>query len=267
VSQVIAVAGKGGTGKTTVASLLIRGLSQESGPILAVDADPNSNLPVTLGLEPEETIGGVLEEFHGSKLKIPQGISKQAYLEMRLHQAVVESKGMDFLVMGRQEGPGCYCSANAVLRDFLEKLSENYLWVVVDNEAGMEHLSRRTESRINVLILVSDPTVKGIRTVKNLVDLVDELKLEIDHKYLVVNRAESLDKRLNPLVESLSIPFLGCIPDDPLLMEADLEEGPLLKLPEDSPAVRAVDEILAEIKQGKKSSSLKENNQIAAERG
>ncbi len=266
MSKIIAVAGKGGTGKTTLASLLVRALSVESGPVLAVDADPNSNLPVSLGMKPEETIGGVLEQFHDAKLKIPQGISKQAYLEMRLNQAVVESRGIDLVVMGRQEGPGCYCSANAVLRDFLEKLAENYTWVVIDNEAGMEHLSRRTASRIDILVFMSDPSVKGIRTVKNLLDLVRELNLDIARKYLVITRAESLDPRLESFVEGLPVRMLGCIPDDPLILESDLEEKSLLGLPEDSEAVRAAGRIVDEIKRDEKVSSFKENEQTVAER-
>jgi CO dehydrogenase maturation factor len=265
VSQVLAVAGKGGTGKTTLAALLIRALSRESGPVLAVDADPNSNLPESLGLRPERTIGGVLEEFMGSTLTIPQGMPKQAYLELRLNQTVSEAKGLDLVVMGRAEGEGCYCAPNAVLRDFLEKLSDNYSWVVIDNEAGMEHLSRRTASRIDVLILVSDPTVKGIRTVKNLLALVEELKLGIRQKYLVINRAESPDPRLNSIVESLPITFLGCIPEDQSILSADLEEKPLFELTEDSPAVEAVKKILARIKQGEKSLSLEETSQVIME--
>jgi len=265
VSQVLAVAGKGGTGKTTLAAMLIHALSQEGGPILAVDADANSNLPASLGLKPEKTIGHVLEKFMGSKLSIPQGISKQAYLELQLHQIVVEAKGLDLIVMGRAEGEGCYCAPNAVLRDFLEKLSDNYSWVVIDNEAGMEHLSRRTASRIDILILVSNPTVKGVRTVKNLLALIEELKLPIRQKYLVINRAESLDPRLNSMVESLPITYLGCIPEDNAIISADIEEKPLFELTEDSPAVQAVKKILTAIKQGEKSLSLEETNQVIAE--
>jgi CO dehydrogenase maturation factor len=267
MSQILAVAGKGGVGKTTLAALLIRALSREGGPVLAVDADPNSNLAVSIGLNPEDTLGGVLEEFNRSKVNIPQGMPKHSYLELRLNQSVVESRGIDMITMGRGEGPGCYCTVNAILRDFLEKLSDNYPWVVIDNEAGMEHLSRNTATRINDLMVVSDPSIKGIRTVRNLLELVNELHLNIDRMSLVIARAGSLDPRVSSLMKELPIRYLGFIPEDPLILEADLEEKSLLQLPDDSPSVRAVDEIIKEIKQGGKKPWLQEDNKKVAERG
>ncbi len=247
MSQLIAIAGKGGVGKSTFSALLIRYLLKVDRPILAVDADPNSTLPVMLGLKPGQTIGEVLEEFMSSKLKIPAGMGKQAWLQLRLSQAVAEGKGLDLMVMGRPEGEGCYCSPNAVLREFLDRMRENYKWVVVDNEAGMEHLSRRTEGKIDYLFVVSDPTVKGIRTVKNVMDLIAELKLEIKAKYLVLNKAATMDPKLAGLIAGIGIEHLGELPEDARIGEYDLAEKSLLELPDPSPAVAASENILAKV--------------------
>lgn len=249
MTMVMAVCGKGGTGKTTLSSLMIRSLIEKGDtPLLAVDADPNSNLAPALGIRPDETVGQVLEEFHGKKLTIPQGMSKQAFLELRLNQALSEAKGIDLLVMGRPEGPGCYCSANAVLRDMLERLTENYKFAVIDNEAGMEHLSRRTAGRIDVLLMVTDHSMKGIRTVGGLLDLVGELGLPVLKKYLVISRADRLDPRLQAEVENLPVPLLGLVPEDENVADFDLDMKPFLDLPDSSPAAAAVAEMLDKIK-------------------
>lgn len=246
MSMVIAVCGKGGVGKTTFCSLLISRLVKSGKkPILAVDADPNSNLAPALGIPVEETVGQVLEEFHGKKLTIPQGMPKQAFLELRLNQAVAEAKGMDLLVMGRPEGPGCYCSANAVLRDMLERLSKNYEFTVIDNEAGMEHLSRRTANRIDALLMVTDPSMKGVRTVQGLLDLVSEIELPVLKKYLIVCRTDQLDPRLEEAVGELNVPLLGLVPEDPMVTEYDLDMKSMMELPDDSAASSAADKMLA----------------------
>jgi len=251
MSQLIAIAGKGGVGKSTFAALLIRYLLKTDRPILAVDADPNSTLPVMLGLKPGETIGEVLEQFMSAKLAMPAGMSKQAWLQLRLSQAVAEGKGLDLIVMGRPEGEGCYCSPNAVLREFLDRMRENYKWVVVDNEAGMEHLSRRTEGKIDYLFVVSDPTVKGLRTVNKVMELIAELKLEPKAKYLVLNKARELDPRLAALSASTGAEYLGAVPEDELIGESDLEEKSLLALPDDSAAVSACEKFLGRVFTGR----------------
>jgi CO dehydrogenase maturation factor len=248
VTMVIAVCGKGGVGKTTFTALLIQALrEQNNGPVLAVDADPNANLAPALGIVPPSTVGQVLEEFHGQKLTIPPGMSKASYLELRINQAIAETRGLDLLVMGRPEGPGCYCSANSILRDTLERLADNYRYVVIDNEAGMEHLSRRTASRIDVLLMVSDPSMKGVRTVGTLLDLVAELQLPVVKKWLIVSRAQALDPRLHDAIAALPVPLLGLIPEDPIVTEFDLASSSFLDLPDASPARAAVAAILATI--------------------
>ena len=245
MATVIAVAGKGGTGKTTFASLLVRALlARGERPILAVDADPNSNFAGALGMKVEETGGMVLEEFHGKKLTIPAGMSKASFLELRLNQAVAEARGLDLVSMGRPEGQGCYCSANSILRDVLERLTDNYKFVIIDNEAGMEHLSRRTAHRIDVLLMVTDPSMKGVRTVRTLFDLVEELALPVARKYVVLNRSRELDPRLAAEVAALPVPLLGMVPEDPAVTEQDLASKSFLELGEQSAAAAAVSGLL-----------------------
>ncbi len=248
MSKTIAVAGKGGSGKTTLASLIIRFLHRQGGPILAVDADPNSNLGMSLGLPVRRTIGQMQEEFMEEKLDIPPGLSKQAWLELKLHELVEESAGIDLIVMGRPDGPGCYCSVNALLRDYLENLSQNYKWTVVDNEAGMEHLSRRTTQKIDILLMVAEPSPKGIRTAARLKALVEELKLDIGCQFLIVNRSSNdLPLPLKTEVEKVGIDLLGTVPQDEAVVQYDLEEKSLLGLPDTSAAVIAVKEIMNNI--------------------
>jgi CO dehydrogenase maturation factor len=245
LSKTIAVAGKGGSGKTTLASLIIRFLHHQGGPILAVDADPNSNLGMSLGLPIRRTIGQVQEEFMGEKLNIPPGLSKHAWLDFKLHEIVEESKGLDLIVMGRPDGPGCYCSVNAILRDYLENLSQNYKWTVVDNEAGMEHLSRRTTQKIDILLMVTEPSHKGLRTAARLKALVEELKLNVGYQFLVMDRTTNdLPQSLKAEVEKVGVELLGTIPRDETIVQYDLEEKSLMNLPETSAAVIAVKEIM-----------------------
>ena len=180
MSVSIAVAGKGGSGKTSVASLVIRYLKKNGfEPILAVDADPNANLGESLGLARKQTIGSIIASFNKEKINIPPGMTKEAYLEYRLNEALVEGKGLDLVTMGRGEGPECYCYPNLLLRKFIDTLADNYSYVVMDNEAGMEHLSRRTTQNIDELLIVSNHSVKGVRTVARIKDLVTQLKLVI----------------------------------------------------------------------------------------
>jgi len=246
----IALAGKGGTGKTTIAGLLVRELARRgTKPILAVDSDPNANLNISLGMPVFKTVGQVQQEWMKSRDEIPLGVSKQEYLMTTLNAAISEGKDVDLLVMGRPQGQGCYCSANAVLRDFVARLQPNYQAVIVDNEAGMEHLSRHTVENIDVLLMVADPTPVGIITVRRLIELVKELKLEAPKIGLVLNRTNgNLNQNIEKTVEKLDVQVLGNIPRDPAVEEYSLAERSLMELPENSPAAVAAAKLIDAIR-------------------
>ena len=249
MSYNIAVAGKGGTGKTSIASLIIRYLMKNgSGPILAVDADPNANLGESLGLEVKQTVGSIIASFQGEKINIPPGMTKEAYLEYRLNNALVESKGLDLLAMGRGEGPECYCYPNLILRKFVDILAENYACVVMDNEAGMEHLSRRTTQNIDELLIISDHSVKGVRTVARIKELVSELELVVKRQWVIINFAPSkLDSLVTEELARLGIDSITSIPLDEEVYDYDLKLKPLLGLPDTSKAVMAVGDFMAKL--------------------
>ena len=252
MSFAIAVSGKGGSGKTSISSLIIRHLKKNGrDPILAVDADPNANLGESLGMAVSRTVGGILGAFQYEKIKIPAGMTKEAYLEYKLNEALVESKGLDLLTMGRGEGPDCYCYPNTILRKFVDNLSGNYTSVVMDNEAGMEHLSRGTTQNIDHLLLVSNPTVKGVRTIARIQELLFELKLIIKNVSIVIN---FVDKQLDPLVvaemERLGIKPVALVPKDEAIVRFDLEQKSLLELPDNSASVVAVGELMDKILKG-----------------
>jgi len=242
----IAVAGKGGSGKTSVASLVIRYLVRRNmGNVLAVDADPNSNLAEGLGLEVHQTVGRILNEFQGEKLNIPAGMTKESYLDYRLNMAFTESHGLDLVTMGRGEGPECYCYPNVIIRKLVDEWAQNYAYVVIDNEAGMEHLSRRTTQDVNELLLVSDYSVKGLRAIVRVRDLVRELQLRVGREWVIVNKVPG---EINPLLagemERLGLEPALIIPQDSELERFDLEQQPLLDLSDDSTAVIAVTSFL-----------------------
>lgn len=256
----IAVAGKGGSGKTSVSSLVIRHLiKNDLGIILAVDADPNSNLAESLGLEVRQTIGRILNSFQGDKLNIPAGTTKEAYLEYQLNVAITESQGLDLITMGRGEGPECYCYPNVVIRKLIDDWSKNYAYVVMDNEAGLEHLSRRTTQNIDELLLVSDHSVKGVRAIARVRDLVAELKLAIKRESVIINQVPGrIDPLLQEEMDRLGIVPAATIPVDEELQRYDLEQKPLFDLPDTSPAVTAVSDLMDRLLQPKESTCEKE---------
>ena len=245
----IAVAGKGGSGKTSVASLVIRYLKKNGiRPILAVDADPNANLGESLGLEVKQTVGAILNDFQGDKINIPPGMTKQVYLEYKLNEAVVESKRLDLVTMGRGEGPECYCYPNLILKKFVDSLAGNYAYMVMDNEAGMEHLSRRTTQNVDEMFIISDPSVKGVRTVARIRELISELKLVVKRQSVIINFAPAkLDALVTEEMAKLGIDLTATIPIDEEMREYDLKLRSLLDLPDTSKAVRAVDNLMARI--------------------
>lgn len=249
----IAMAGKGGTGKTSLAGLIIRYLLRHNAtPILAVDADANANLAWSLALTVKQTIGSVLADFNDVKMSIPPGMTKEAYLNLKLNGAVVESKNVDLITMGRGEGAGCYCFPNNVLKEFIDKLAVNYRFLVMDNEAGLEHLSRRTTENVDELIIVSDHSMKGVRTIGNILDLISELKLNVKRKSIVINRAPG---RLDPMIieglNKLRIRADAVIPMDNLIADYDLQQKPLTDLPDTSPAVQAIEGLMEKLLAGR----------------
>jgi len=245
----IAIAGKGGTGKTTIAGLLIHLLALEGkGPILAVDADPNANLNQMLGLKVKETIGRIREEILDKGDNLPKGISKQRYLEYKIQSSLVETKDVDLLVMGRPEGEGCYCYANRILGECISTLVNNYQYLVIDNQAGMEHLSRKTMPNMDILLIVADPTQMGIVAAARIRELASELKLNIEHIYLVVNRVvEELSTQLKKRIESLGLKLIATIPEDPLILEYELQEKSITTLPTNSPALSTTKQLLQKL--------------------
>lgn len=247
------MAGKGGTGKTSLASLIIRYLvKHNAAPILAVDADANANLGWSLGLTADKTIGSVLADFNDVKMSIPPGMTKEAYLNLKFNGAVVESKHVDLITMGRGEGAGCYCFPNNVLKEFIDKLAVNYRFLVMDNEAGLEHLSRRTTDNVDELIIVSNHSVKGVRTIGNILDLVKELNLNVKRQSIVINQAPGeVDPMIVEGLNNLGVRADAVVPMDNLIADYDLEQKPLTELPDTSPAVRAVDDLMEKLLTGR----------------
>ena len=242
----IAMAGKGGTGKTTLAGLLVRFLKeQDMTPILAVDADANSNLNEVLGLEVEETLGDAREMM---KKDVPVGMTKDIFIEMKVEQSLVEANGFDLMVMGRPEGPGCYCAANSLLSKFIERMMDNYPYLVVDNEAGMEHFSRLTTKYIDLLLIVSDSSRRGILSARRIYDLVDELNIRVGRKYLLVNQyRDKLERLVTKETQTFGPDSVSTIPEDDLIYQFDLEGKPTVELPIESVALQAANEIFRKL--------------------
>lgn len=249
MSCVIAMAGKGGVGKTTVSALVVRYFAKlASDPLLAVDADPNSNLGETLGLDITKTVGDIREGFMKDPQGVPSGMDKVLYLEMLMNQVLIEQSAFDLLVMGRQEGQGCYCMVNNILNRFADELEGNYKYLLVDNEAGMEHLSRRTSGKVDMLLMVTDYALRGLRAVGRINGMLDDLKLDVRQKGIIVNRApEKLSRAFLDEVEQIGVPILCTIPNDDHLLEFDMEQRSLLDLPNDSPAVLAVEGLMEKV--------------------
>ncbi len=253
MGKIIAVAGKGGTGKTLVSALLIKYLvDNQRKTVLAIDADPSTNLDLTLGTAVDETVGDIREETSDqiSSGTFMSGISKPEYLDLRINQALVEERGYDLLAMGRPEGPGCYCAANNMLRATIDHLSKSYDCVVIDNEAGLEHLSRRTTRSVDLLLIISDPTMRGLTTAERVAHLIHEVKTQVGHIRLVVNRVPTdeqgdpaLASQLEQFIADSQLKLAGLIPLDPMVAEFDAAGRPLVELPEEAPARLAVEAI------------------------
>jgi CO dehydrogenase maturation factor len=235
--KIIALAGKGGVGKTTIGGILIRYLTEElgRGPVLAVDADPNSNLNEVLGVDVHSTIGEARELM---KRDVPQGMTKDVWFEYKVHEAIIEGKGFDLLVMGRPEGPGCYCAANSLAKQSIETLKKNYPFVMVDNEAGMEHMSRLVTQDIDHLYVISDPSPRGLLTAKRIIELIRELHLNIKDWHIIVNRVrENEEESITWLAQEKGLKITGFIREDKQLLRADTEELSIFSIPKDSAVI------------------------------
>jgi CO dehydrogenase maturation factor len=233
------LAGKGGTGKTTVAGLLIKYLiTKGKTPVLAVDADANANLNEVLGLEVNCTLGHAREEM--KKGQVPAGMTKDIFMEMRIEEAVAEQEGFDLIVMGQPEGSGCYCAANNLLTNCLERLVDNYAYVVMDNEAGMEHISRLTTNNVDVLLIVTDTSRRGLQAGLRIEKLSRELNIGVKNSYLVINRAKSdPSEEVLDLLGKDGLPLAGVIPDDQTVYAFDLNGRPTIEIDAGNPAVQA----------------------------
>ena len=226
MSFLTAVAGKGGVGKSTLSAMLVRALS-ESGVVLAVDADPNSNLGQKLGTDVPGTVGQVREGLLSKGGQPPRDMSKQEYLKLKLREILAEGYGFDLLTMGRPEGPGCYCYVNNLLRVFVDQLMDSYSHVIIDNEAGMEHLSRRTAKEMDLLILVSDPTAVGVATAVRLSELADELDLKVKRKVLLINGVRTgREAKAEQLAEGTGLEFF-ILHDDEAVRDASASGTPV----------------------------------------
>lgn len=250
----IAVAGKGGTGKTTFAALTIRYLLEQGHtPILAIDGDPSSNLNLALGMPLEATIGQIREEARDqvSGGRFQAGIAKPDYFAYKVHECLVEGEGVDLLAMGRPEGPTCYCAANNMLRSSIDRLGNDYAYVVIDNEAGMEHISRQTTRNVDHLFVVTDPTMRGVAAARHIVDLIGELGTRIGRTYLVVNRVSGeLPAALQEAIQALGIATVATLPNDPSIAALDAEGRPLVQVDRSSAIYRAVEALLKRTVQG-----------------
>lgn len=247
--KTIAISGKGGTGKSTLAALIIRWLSEHlSQSILAVDADSNVNLNDLLGVQLKETVGSIREEMKAKVNNLPGGMTKQQFLEYKIQSSLVEASSFDLIAMGRPEGSGCYCYANNLLRDILKSLGENYDFVVIDNEAGMEHMSRRTAQNIDILLIVSNPSIRGIQTAGKISRLLKELETRVKEKNLILNRVRnSLSRPVKKIIEEEGLKLIHSIPEDEKLLEMDQDGSPIWKIDPRSPAYLAVDKLMKNI--------------------
>ena len=243
---IIALSGKGGVGKTTVAALLIRALrDKHDGAVFAVDADPNSCLADYLGLTVEENLGSIREEIIKNISNVPPGMTKERWIKYRVQECIVESSGLDLLEMGRPEGPGCYCYINNLIREYEGAVNQNYRYTVIDNEAGMEHLSRRTSRTIDYLFIISDLTSPGLKAAARIKNLSRKLDLVTRYTGLILNRADdSLIEDRDEIIKETGLDVFGRLPTDPILGKLESNSGSILNISGESPALKAVQDLI-----------------------
>jgi len=256
----IALAGKGGVGKTTVSGMVIKYLAQkQAGSILAIDADPSSNLNMVLGVDLDWTVGDIREDMlHQVKSSLvaggaamgvmPGGQSKREYLDYQIRTSLTEGARFDLIAMGRGEGPGCYCAVNHNLREVIDSISKSYSYVVIDNEAGMEHLSRRTTRDVNHLLIVSDPTQRGLVAAQRVAAMSNELDINIENAYLIINRLPAeMPQVISDFIATMDVPLLGTIPADDEITTFDFNGRPLIELERSSSVYKAVAAMMDQI--------------------
>ena len=253
MTTTIALAGKGGVGKTTTAAMVIKYLTQsQPGAILAIDADPSSNLNMVLGLDLDWTVGEIREDLlvqvkssltaGGAAMgSLQGGMTKRDYLDYEIRSSLSEGDRFDLIAMGRSEGPGCYCAVNHNLREVVDSISKNYRYTVIDNEAGMEHLSRRTTRDVNHLLVVTDPTQRGLVAAERIAGFRREMDIHIENTYLILNRLNGeMPPALQARINEMDIPLLGVVPADGKLVEFEFSGRPLVELGDDSPVYKAI---------------------------
>ncbi|MHC1724722.1 MAG: AAA family ATPase [Syntrophobacteraceae bacterium] len=246
----VALGGKGGTGKTTIAGLLIRYmLNNGMKPLLAIDADSNSNLNDVLGVSLGGTLSDAREEM---KTSVPVGMTKDIFMEMKMEQALVEGDGFDLIAMGRPEGAGCYCAANNLLSSLIDRLIQNYEYIVIDNEAGMEHFSRLTQKDLDLLVLVSDPSRRSLSAACRIAELVKTLPMHVARIVLVINQVrEEPTAWPEEVIRIFGTEKIVCLPADPMISKFDLEGKPTVTLPDESQVVKSADEFFKKVFDGK----------------
>jgi len=245
----IVVTGKGGTGKTIIAALIVRALVERaSGAILAIDADPNSNLNQVLGVPLRKTVGDIREQLLEEKERLPPEMSKESYLEFMVQSSMTESGRFDLLAMGRPEGPGCYCYVNVLLRKIVDAIASNYAFVVMDAEAGLEHLSRRTTKDVDFMLIATDASTRSIETARRILELSKQLQTRAGVVYAVANRIpDALGATVGQSIKSIGLDCIAVIPEDPLVQEFDISGKPLMLLPEHSHAYRGVKAVVEKL--------------------
>lgn len=249
--MIIAVSGKGGTGKTLVSSILVKLLSETGKDLLVIDADPDSNIPESLGIEVDKSVGDVREDLKKdvNNGKITPGMNKWDILDYKIMESIVETPDFDILMMGRPEGSGCYCAVNNMLRKIIKTISSSYDYIVIDTEAGLEHLSRRTTQSVDTMLLVSDSSKRGLHTASRVGKLSKELEISFDNIYLILNRVKhGNEKELIEKSKENGLDIIGLIHDDEVISKFDLEGTPLINLPDDCEPVKIVKNIVEKLK-------------------
>ena len=242
MGYVIAMAGKGGTGKTTIAALIVRLIKEKKlGSVLAIDADPNSNLGESLGVKAGDNIGRILDDLSVAPDKVPSGMAKERFIQFQVQSAIQEEDGFDILSMGKPEGPGCYCYVNNVLRAAMAKLIKDYDYIVVDNEAGLEHLSRRTSRSADLLIVVSDASKVGLQSAQRINELAVQLKFEVKKRFILINRFNGGMEK--DKIKETGLEYLGSLPLDPLIEELSLKGTSVFDLNKDAPILTTLNSL------------------------